>query len=87
MIIVGLAMSTELEAVQSTPVQSSPVPRCTTALWLPVVAGRLQGCSAGGVHRKTQTQNLGQLNPETKGKKNNFGADFETHSKTRFEAS
>ena len=36
----------------------------------------------GKVHRKTQTQNLGQLNPETKVKKNNiFRGHFDTYTK------
>ena len=33
------------------------------------------------IDRKTQTQNLGQLNPETKGKKYIFGPHFDTYPK------
>ena len=33
------------------------------------------------LHRKTQTQNLGQLNPENKGIKNIFGGHFDTYTK------
>ena len=36
--------------------------------------------AACGVHRTTQTQNLGQLNPETKGEKNIFGSHFDTYT-------
>ena len=40
-----------------------------------------------GLHREIKTQILGKPNSETKAKKNNFGAHFETYSKTRFVAS
>ena len=37
--------------------------------------------SQWGAHRKTQTQNLGQLSPETKGKLNIFEGHFDTYTK------
>ena len=43
--------------------------------------------NSSDLHGKTKTQILRQPNPESKGKKNIFGAHFETYLKPRFVAS